>query len=164
MNTLVLFSSKYGTTEKCVRQLATEIKGVVDIVNIKTDSIKPLDSYDNILIGGSIYVGTLNKDIKKQIEENAELLKSKNIGLFLCCQDKQKALAEFMTLNFPAWIIEKSFVRAHLGHEIKLEAMNFFERNLLKHVMKVKESYSQIDNEAISSLAKEINRLEVVNG
>lgn len=164
MKTLVLFSSKYGTTEKCVRKLATEIKGRVDVVNIKTDSIKELDSYDNVIIGGSIYAGTLNKEIKKQIEEKAELLKSKNIGLFLCCQDKQKAVTEFMTLNFPEWIIEKAFVKAHLGHEIKLEAMNFFERNLLKHVMKVKESYSQIDNEEISRLAKEINRLEVVNG
>lgn len=164
LKTLILYSSRYGTTEKCVKLLASEIKGSVDIVNINKDVLKELQAYDNVIVGGSIYAGTLNKEVKKYIEDNAGLLKSKNIGLFLCCQDKSKALEEFMTLNFPVWMIEKAFSREHLGHEIKLEAMNLFEKGLLKYIMKVKKSYSQIDNEAISRLANKVNRLEVANG
>ncbi len=164
MKTLIVFSSKYGTTESCAKKLASAIRGTAEVVDVKNESNKDLSTYDNIIIGGSIYVGTLNKNIKAFVENNEGLLKSKNVGLFLCCQDKQKALEEFMTLNFPAWTIEKAFVRGHLGHEIKLEAMNFFERGLLKHIMKVKESYSQIDEEAIARYAAEINRLEAVNG
>lgn len=164
LKTLILYSSKYGTTEKCAELLASQLKGSVSAINLKKDSIKDIKEYDYVLIGGSIYAGTIDKAVKSFIEANEELLKGKNTGLFLCCSEKEKALNEFMKNNFPAWLMEKAFVKEHLGHEIKLEEMNFFERGLLKHIMKVKESYSKIDNEAIARLAGNINRMEAING
>lgn len=164
LKTLVLFSSKYGTTEKCVELLASNLKSNVEKVNVKKGTCKDIKEYDFVLIGGSIYAGTLDKDVKSFIEANEEALKNKRVGLFLCCNEKEKALNEYMKINFPEWLLEKAVVKEHLGHEIKLEEMNIFERGLLKYVMKVKESYSKIDNEAIARLAGNINRMESING
>lgn len=164
MKPLILYYSKYGTTEACGRQLADKVRGSVEVLNIKEASIQKLKDYDSIIIGASIYAGTINKDVKRFIAEAADILQEKRIGIFLCCHDKQKGLGEFMTANLPDWFLEKAFVKAHLGHEIKLEAMNFFERGLIKHIIKVKESYSQVDSVAIENLAAEINGWEKVDG
>ena len=35
MNTLLVYSSKYGCTEKCAKTLSKELKDKVDLINLK---------------------------------------------------------------------------------------------------------------------------------
>jgi menaquinone-dependent protoporphyrinogen oxidase len=159
MKTLIVFSSKYGTTEKCANLIMKELKGDSQIINLKNDKYKDIDSYDNIIIGGSVYAGRLQSEVKEFVEKNEEHLKNKNIGLFVCCKDEGEKAIEYLKYNISESIFENSFITEHLGHEINLEKMNFLEKTLLKKLFKVKESYSEINYEKISKIANKINVL-----
>jgi menaquinone-dependent protoporphyrinogen oxidase len=157
MKTLIVFSSKHGTTEKCANLIMKELKGTVDIINLKNQISKDISSYNNIIIGGSIHVGRLQDEVKKFAKENEEVLKDKNIGIFICCKDEEDKAIEYMKYNLSELIVEKAIVKEHLGHEINLEKMNFLEKALLKNIFKIKESYSKIDYDAIKRIANKIN-------
>lgn len=164
MKTLILVNSKYGSAEKCAKLIMKDLEGTVDIINLKNKECKDIDSYDNVIIGGSVYAGRMGEEIKKIVENNKESLCRKNVGLFICCKEEGEKAQEFMKANIPQWLIERAFINEHLGHEINLEKMNFLERFLLKGIFKVKESYSMIDYDALKRLIEKINRMDVVNG
>lgn len=164
MKTLILVSSKYGAAEKCAKLIMKDLEEKVDMINLKNKECKEIDSYDTVIIGGSVYAGRIGKEIKKIIENNKESLCKKNVGLFVCCKEEGEKAQEFIKANIPEWLIERAFIKEHLGHEINLEKMNFLERFLLKNIFKVKESYSMIDYDALKRLIEKINRMDVVNG
>ena len=157
MKTLIAFSSKHGATEKCANLIMKELKGTVDIINLKGQTSKDISSYDNVLIGGSIYAGRLQDEVKKFAKENEEILSNKNIGIFICCKDEGEKAIEYMEYNMPEVVFERAIIKEHLGHEITLEKKNFIEKALLKNLFKVKESYSNIDYDAIKRITNKIN-------
>jgi len=55
MKTLIVYGSKYGYTESCAGKLKDMIKGEVTVANAK-DKIRNIEEYDNVLMGGSIYM------------------------------------------------------------------------------------------------------------
>lgn len=159
MKTLVIYSSKYGATEKCATILKDKLGEECTLANIELESHPALDLYDTVVIGSSIYAGKMRSEIISFIKNNEEKLKEKNIGVFLCCKDQGSEAISYIAQNLPAWVSEKSFMQLAFGHEINLEKMNFIERNVLKLIFKVNESYSKIDEERINEAVEAINSL-----
>lgn len=157
MKTLIVFSSKHGTSEKCANLIMKELNGTVDVINLRNETCKDVNSYDNVIIGGSIHVGKLQDEVKKFAVENEKILKDKNIGIFVCCRDEGERAIQYMKHNLWDSIIERAIVKEHLGHEINLEKMNFLERFIFKNISKIKESYSKLDYDAIKRIANKIN-------
>ncbi len=62
MKTLIVFSTKYGCTEKCVDILKSQIQGEVHISLVK-DIRVDLNNFDNIIVGGSVYMGKIQKEL-----------------------------------------------------------------------------------------------------
>ena len=160
MNTLILFSSKYGATEKCAELISKDLQGKVDLLNLKSKLLGDISSYDMILLGGGIYAGRIQGELKKFVEGNEESLMNKNIGLFLCCkEEQQEKVSQYMKENFPDWMVEKAVIKEHLGYELNLDRMNFFERFLMKSILKIKESSSNINHDAVKRTSQKINEM-----
>lgn len=83
MSTLIIYASKYGYTEKCSKKLAEEISDEVDLVNIKVDKQPKIENYDKVIIGGSIYMGKIQKKINSFCIDNLEVLKGKKLDYLL---------------------------------------------------------------------------------
>ena len=164
MRTLIVFSSKYGAGEKCANLIGKDLKGEVHTVNLKKEKCEGLHGYDTIIIGGSIYASRMGEEVKKFVENNKEILCTKNIGLFVCCKEIGDKAREYIKLNLPKWIIDMAFIQEHVGHEISLEKVNFLERFLIKGILKIKESYSDINYDGINNIIEKTNGMDVVNG
>ncbi len=54
MKNLILFTTKYGSVEKCSNLLKEQLDGETRIVNLKRDAVPNLQEFDNIILGGSI--------------------------------------------------------------------------------------------------------------
>lgn len=85
MNTLIIYASTYGYTEEMVNKMINESNHQFDSINILKNKNIDLTKYENIVIGSCIYVGQINKELKKFLSNNHEVLMHKNIGLFLAC-------------------------------------------------------------------------------
>lgn len=157
MKNLIIFTTKYGSVEKCAKILAKELDGETEIVNLKTDSIPKLDSFEKIILGGSIYIGKTQSAISKFAEENIEVLSSKKVGIFVNSGDPTVKKYVQVKSSFPAKVHDKAVAIGLFGDEITWEKCSFMDKLALRLIKKVKASYSNIDEKEISRFAKLMN-------
>lgn len=145
MKTLIVYGSKYGCTEKCAQALKKRLDGEVEIFHVKEKFIPDVSLFDNIIIGGSIYEGRIQRQIRQFCMGNLDQLMKKNIGLFVCgIQNGGQAEMELM-LSYPHALIEKAAAVEFIGGEINLERMSIFDKFILKMVSKQDKSISYQD-------------------
>ena len=77
MKTMIIYSTTYEYTKECAETLKEYLWGEVIVVNAMSDVIPQLDEIDNVLIGGSIYMGQIQKNMKEFCTSNVALLKDK---------------------------------------------------------------------------------------
>ena len=78
MKTLIAYSGKYGCTEKCAAALAEKLSGETCLLNLKKDKNPNLSGYDSVVVGGSVYIGKINKEVKSFCIKNLSRLKEKD--------------------------------------------------------------------------------------
>ncbi len=83
MKTLIAYGTKYGSTEKAAKRLAQLIGEDAQLFNLKKDDLNSLNLYDYeaVAIGGSIYAGNIQKQVKNFCEENMDVLLEKRLGI-----------------------------------------------------------------------------------
>lgn len=159
MNTMIIFSSKYGCTAECAEYLKTALSNSVKLMDINNTDIKisDLENYDSILLGSSIYVGAISKKMEIFCEENADLLSKKRVGIFLCCAF-QEQLDEYLSKNFPQVLLKNAVVIKSFGGEARLDKMKTIDKLIMKTVTKGNYSNLKISYEEMDSFIKEIMR------
>jgi len=161
MKTIIIYGSKYGYTEDCVKSLAEKLDGEVSFVNICNEKIPNIDEFNNIIIGGSIYMGQIQKKIKLYCLENIEMLLTKRLALFLCCGLPENFM-QSVKKAFPEELLTKSVAKECFGGELRTEKMNFAHKMITGLMKKAaaKEGKSEpiqmADN--IKKLAEIINK------
>ena len=155
MKTLIIYSTKHGTTEKAVNILKSKLTGEVHIVNIMLKPVTALKEYDNIILGGSIYVGKIQKKLSSLINTNLPLLLEKRIGLFLCAAEKDEALKEKeFKLAFPPTLFDQAIAKEVFGFELDMNKLSFFEKLIMSKVKGLKTSIYELSEEKIHAFAK----------
>ncbi len=148
MKSVVIFSSRYGSTARAAAALAQRVGAdLVDIGKSKPN----LNSYDKVIVGGPIFAGSLPANLKKFCTENQTALLSKRLGLFICCAREGQEAVDQLNAAFPAELTSHASVSAVLGGAVILEKHNFLIKALLKKVG-LTESFSRLNEDALNSL------------
>lgn len=160
MKTLIIYASKHGTAEKCSQLLKSKLQGEVTIVNIKKENVPDINSFQNIIIGGSIYIGKIQKSLSEFCVKNLDELKRKNIGLFICCMNTKDAEMQ-LDNAFPKELLSIASTKECFGGEFNLKEMNFMEKTIIKMVSKSlakkDETSAATDNKKDTSTLSEEN-------
>ncbi|WHH57137.1 flavodoxin domain-containing protein [Petroclostridium sp. X23] len=136
MNTLIVYGTKHGTTEKCASLLSKKLNGKVDLHNLKTAGIPDIAPYDKVIIGGSIYAGRIQKEISQFCTQNLNAFKNKKMGLFICAMFKDNAEAQLKN-SFPEELLNAACAKECFGGEMKFSVMSFGEKFITKMVSKM---------------------------
>ncbi|URZ05585.1 flavodoxin domain-containing protein [Clostridium felsineum] len=155
MKTLIIYATKHGSTKKCADFLKDRLDGEITVVNIKNDFDINLKQFDKIIIGGSIYMGKIQKEITEFSNKNIDILCTKKVGLFICGMNNS---AEIEINNaFPKMLLENALIRECFGGEFIFKTMNFFERFIVRTVSKSNKDISKISEEKINNFAEVMN-------
>ena len=154
MKTLILFATKHGATRETAKRIANKIPSAV-LQDLKQDGIPALTDYDCVIIGSSIYVGSIRKEAKAFLAQNADKLKEKKLGLFLCGlqEDEEK---QFFASNFPPDILTSAKATSFPGGIFDPKKAGFMERFVIKVVAKLPDYTDRIDNAKIDRFAEEM--------
>ena len=158
MKTIIVYGTKHGSAEKCSKLLKDKLQGEVVTVNIKKGNVPDITTFDNVIIGGSIYMGQIRKEVKKFCAENLNVLKSKRVGLFICGMGDKEDITQ-LNKSFPEELLTKAIAKEHFGGEIIFKNMNFFEGFIMKKVNKSDKDVSKISEENINKFADLINKI-----
>ena len=161
MKTAIVYATKYGCTKKCADILKTYLHGEVNILSVKADKIN-LSQYDTVFIGGSVYMGKIQKEITHFCKRNLKQLLHKKIGLFACCYTPKDTVGFFETL-YPIELINHASYVTSVGGIMDYEKMNFLYRKLLKKMKKIdgfNEGFTEpvINEGEIKKLAEAVNK------
>ena len=157
MKTLIIYASKYGCVADCATDLKSKLSGDVTLVDVKKmDKDLDLDNFETIIIGGSVYIGNIAKELKSFCRGNLELLCRKKLGLFLCCGQVDQA-NEFFENNFQLRLLKHAQITECFGGEARPEKMNLVDSSLLKAVTKGDFSSFEILDKNIEKFAEAFN-------
>lgn len=160
MKTLIIYASTYGYTSDCVKECQKKLNGEVITVDIMSDAVPPIDAADNIIIGGSIYMGQIQKKLKLYCISNLEALLKKRVALFLCCGSPEN-FEETLKASFPEDLIKKAVAKECLGGELRVDRMKLGHRMIAGFIKKetAKQGKSEMKKmpENIAKLADCIN-------
>lgn len=157
MKTLIVYRSKHGCVEKCSKELKDRLSGEVVDVDIKKEKLPDLSLFDNIIIGGSIYAGRIEKEVTEFWLKNINELRKKKIGLFICGMKDEESGKTQLNDAFPEELLSKAVAKGYFGGEVIFSKMNFFERFIIKKVCKTDKDMSNILDENINKFAQMMN-------
>ena len=155
MKTLILYATKYGATKEIAERIGKSLDDVV-LYDIKAGQIPSLSDYDCIIIGSSLYAGSIRKEAKDYLIKNEECLKSKKIGLFLSGMSEGEANEAFKN-NFPVSILENAKVKALLGGIFDPGKAGALARFIIKIITKQSGYFNNINDEKIDKFVNDLN-------
>jgi menaquinone-dependent protoporphyrinogen oxidase len=154
MDTLVLYSSKYGGTEKIAEILVEEMSREADLINLSRQKEIHLLDYSNIFIGTPIYKGKARKDVMDFCQKNLDILLKKNLGIFISCWFEDK-FDKYIQDSFPPALVKQAKI-VHAGIEADPSAMSILDRFIVKTVAKMKKPVSNIKRENMKELIESV--------
>ena len=147
MKTLILYATKYGATHEIAERIAKRIPGAI-LHNLKQASIPALTDFGCVIIGSSIYGGSIRKEAKAFLAQNMDILKEKDIGLFLCGLRAEEE-NQYFASNFPPDILTAAKSASFLGGIFDPQKAGFLERLIIKAATKLPGYIDRIDDERI---------------
>ncbi len=159
MKTAIIYTTKYGSVKKCAEILKEKTGGNADTYNLQESPDIRLEDYDTIILGASVYVGRIQKEMVDFCLKNNTLLILKRIGLFVCAGEKSEKKYEYLKL-FRENILNISISNKVFGDEIYYEKLNLLEKITLFILKGVRKSYSNLDSEAIDEFVTDLDLLK----
>lgn len=154
VNNVILYATKHGTTEKCAKLLEKKLSGKTVLINLKDSRKIDLSAYDNVIIGGAIYMGKVQKEVTGFCKENSKLLLNKKLGIFICGMSDD--IEKEFTASYPKEILERAEAKECFGGEFIFENMSFFERFIIKKIAKTDSNISKLSEESINRFVEKM--------
>ncbi|MEL7657883.1 MAG: flavodoxin domain-containing protein [Bacillota bacterium] len=152
--TLIAYATKHGSAEECAKALAAKIDSGTDLCNLKEKKQIDLDAYDTIIVGGSIYAGRIQKEVRDFCIKNENELKKKKLGLFICGMSEGELAEKQVQSSFPQGLLSKALAKDCFGGRFDFSKLNFMEKAIVKKVAKVDSDQSNISENRIAQFAQ----------
>lgn len=155
--TAIVYMSKHGTTRKVallMKELLKEEK--VTLINLEEEEPVDLSGCDRFIIGGSVHMGKIQKEIQAFCLKNMPILKAKPLGLFLCCMYEGVEAEEQFNFAFPDELRAAAKSKALMGYELYFDRMNFIDKAMTQKMTGFQEFTSHIQHGEITRFVNEV--------
>lgn len=156
MKTAILYASTHGTTKKVATMMAEKIgQNNCTLFDLKQSGIIPISDFDQLIIGGSIHAGQMQRRIKTYLDENTVAILEKRFALFMVCMNEPDVTAQ-LNRSFPDVLQRKAISVRAVGGEFIFEKMNFLERLIVRKLSGFRSTVSKLKLEEIDNLVNDI--------
>ena len=154
MKTLVLYATKHGAAREIAQRIAKRIDGAT-IHDLKQGGTPALTESDCVIIGSSLYAGSIRKEAKAFLAQHADALRGKRLGLFLCGLDESK-VQEYFKANFSPDTLQSAAATSFLGGIFDPKKAGFMGRLVMKAVAKKSGYIDTIDDNKVAQLVEDM--------
>ncbi|HOZ15992.1 MAG TPA: flavodoxin domain-containing protein [Tenuifilaceae bacterium] len=155
MKTAIVYATSHGTTEKVANIIASKL-GNTTLINLKKSGHIDLTQYQQVIIGGSIHAGGIQRKVREFCQRNMVQLLQMRVGLFICAMNEPEFDNE-LKMSFPELLRNHAISKKVVGGEFIIEKMNFIEKFLVKKISGVSQTISKIDENRVVELVSELS-------
>lgn len=142
--------SKHGCAEKAALLIGESLSDrEVDIVDLKRKMDVDLSRYDTVIVGGSIYLGSLQRGIRNFCSRNLAMLLEKRVGLFICCMNEGGAARAHYDAVFDGALRAHATAAGIFGGELDFGKLSLLEKSVIGQAVNITESCSRFDEKAV---------------
>lgn len=123
------------------------------LINLNNEKAPNLNDYDTVVLGGSFYIGRIQKALTNYMKANLSLLLQKRIGLFICAGEPEPLRSQELEAAFPAELFQHATAKDKFGYEFNFDKLKILDKILIS-VKGIKKSISELDEEAIEKFAQ----------
>ena len=148
MKVIIIYASRGGVSKRCAEILRDKINSSFEVSVFDIENAPPSpDSFDVVVIGGSVRMARINKKLKKYLREHAQILNKKHTALFLCCGFPEY-FDTYVAKQFPKSIIPSLGIHC-FGGELKPKDLKGIDKLIVKML---REDIQGADYEAYDAL------------
>lgn len=156
MKTLILYATKHGAVREIAERIAKRLEDST-VCDLSSKNIPSVGQYDCVVVGSSLYVGTIRKEAKEFLTKNTAVLLGKTVGLFLSGLSKD-SVETYYTNNFPENLLKHAKATAFLSGKFDPKKSGFGERLIMKAVAKTAGYTDTISDEEIARFAEALTK------
>ena len=153
MKAIIMYTSKYGCTEKSAYLLKTQLGEETEVVNLMHAKEPSLDRYDTVILGGSIYFGKIQKEMTEYILKNQTELSDMRLGQFICAGAKREQAVQELKTSFPEELFNKAVAKEIFGDEIYAQKLSLMDKFVLRMIKGKDLTGSGLSKETIEKFA-----------
>ncbi len=131
LKTLVIYSSKYGSTQDAARIISL-ITGPARYCSVD-EFIPEYMEFDFIVVGTPIYQGKVDPSVLEFVDKNRAWLKEKPFSLFCTCLDKTGGLNQLRQLQ--EFITAKAMSLKAIGGRLRIDDLDENDHDLIKEFL-----------------------------
>ncbi len=147
MKSIIIYKTKTGTTKKCAEIIHNNNP---DSELYEISKVPSLKKHDNITFVTPIYMGQINKQIKKLMNSLENCLEKTNVQVVLVGTNEE-TLNQTIEQNFSSK--EKDHLSiTHVGGAYNFQKLNFLQRFIIKKFTGVTESTDLIKYDKLKSI------------
>ncbi|MBP1040944.1 flavodoxin domain-containing protein [Vagococcus sp. BWB3-3] len=155
MKYLIIYSSKYGATQAYAEMIADQLKGDSQSQNVADVTLENLQAADKIILGSSIYMGSIGKSMQKFCVKYEELLLAKPLDLFINGLRSGDELADELAKAYTEKLRHHASQQAAFGGKVNFSKLTFMDKKIMKMVSKQEPQFETFDNSTNLSLLNE---------
>lgn len=155
MNTLIAYSTRYGTSEKVAHLLSERLPGDVYVQNVVEQPDVEWTTVDHVIVGSSIRMGKIQDEMTAWLHIHEAHLLQRPLGLYLCAgtpteAERQRELegAYREVLRTHAYFVEV------VGNGYDFERMGFLDKAIVRMMAKQTVSSLNLDEAMIDELVE----------
>lgn len=162
MRVLIAYASKYGSTEKCAKRLASMLPGKVTLANLKNER-PSVEGFDVVVIGSPIYVGKPMKEIVSYWNSVKRVVKGVKVGVFML--HLMKDCISEMDVAFPKDLLDAASAKGTFGGRIEFDRLSLPDKLVTGMLSRLDSSlptigqgtvYDTIDDAALKEFVKQL--------
>lgn len=135
MKSIIIYATKYGSAAEAAKRIQAELGGEAALCNVMKEKVPPLTDYDTVILGGSVYVGRVQKQISEYGKDHLKELLGKKVGLFLCAGEPgEGARLKELQSAFSEPLFRHAAVKEVLGYAYSFENMKFLDKLIMKKI------------------------------
>ena len=164
MKTLIIYSTKTGTTKKCAALLAANIGAdSCDLVSVE-ESVPELSGYECVVIGSYVRMGVIDKKVSAFLQKNKEELFKMKFGLFICCCLADK-ISDAIEKNFSEEFMDHAAIIDCFGGELPKDKIKGMDKLIVKSIIRIAKTdpsftvFEKIIPESITNFASALKEI-----
>lgn len=158
MKTAIIYATKYGSVRKAAELLRGKLNGESLLVDVANGPVPSLDGCDTVILGGSVYIGRIQKKLSSYIQNNLNMLLTKRIGVFLCAAVTESGKQEKELKDaYPSGLYDHAVAKEVLGYSFDFDQMRFPDKFIISKMLGNTKNVSMFYDDRITQFVQKMN-------